>query len=143
MWPNPQFPADLVIFTEELLNKNLYFLCFVSRYFTKLVKDLFPLAIFSVFLDSLWRNVLLWISLLVGEINLIVCSADKIRKNFYNNNKCYWSAVRKYNTARAHLLYVQTIGIGSRYCIFISMSVLGLNQALGRLWWYYKTCYKR
>ena len=70
-------------------------------------------------------------------------SGQNQRKHFYNNNKCYSSAVRKYNTARAHLLYVQTIGIGSRYCIFISMSVLGLNQALGRLWRYYKTCYKR
>ena len=27
MWPNPQFRADLVIFTEEILNEKLYFLC--------------------------------------------------------------------------------------------------------------------
>ena len=27
MWPNPQFPADLVTFTEEILNRKLYFLC--------------------------------------------------------------------------------------------------------------------
>ena len=27
MWPNSQFPADLVTFTEEILNKKLYFLC--------------------------------------------------------------------------------------------------------------------
>ena len=26
MWPNPQFPADLVIFTEETLNGKLHFL---------------------------------------------------------------------------------------------------------------------
>ena len=26
MWPNPQFPADLVTFTEEILNKNFIFL---------------------------------------------------------------------------------------------------------------------
>ena len=25
MWPNPQFPADLVTFTEEILNKKLHF----------------------------------------------------------------------------------------------------------------------
>ena len=25
MWPNPQFPEDLVTFTEEILNKKLYF----------------------------------------------------------------------------------------------------------------------
>ena len=25
MWPNPQFPADLVTFTEEILNGKLHF----------------------------------------------------------------------------------------------------------------------
>ena len=27
MWPNPQFPPDLVTFTEEILNGKLHFLC--------------------------------------------------------------------------------------------------------------------
>ena len=27
MWPNPQFPADLATFTEEILNSKLHFLC--------------------------------------------------------------------------------------------------------------------
>ena len=27
MWPNPQFPADLITFTEEILNEKLHFLC--------------------------------------------------------------------------------------------------------------------
>ena len=27
MWPNPQFPADLVTFTGEILNGKLNFLC--------------------------------------------------------------------------------------------------------------------
>ena len=27
MWPNPQFPADLVLFIEEILNGKLHFLC--------------------------------------------------------------------------------------------------------------------
>ena len=27
MWPNPQFPADLVIITEEIFNEKLHFLC--------------------------------------------------------------------------------------------------------------------
>ena len=27
MWPNPQFPGDLVTFTEEIVNGKLYFLC--------------------------------------------------------------------------------------------------------------------
>ena len=31
MWPNPQKTADLVTFTEEILNGKLYFLCSVNR----------------------------------------------------------------------------------------------------------------
>ena len=27
MWPNPQFPADLVTYPEEILNGKLHFLC--------------------------------------------------------------------------------------------------------------------
>ena len=30
MWPNPQFPADLVTFTEEILYGKLQFFCSVS-----------------------------------------------------------------------------------------------------------------
>ena len=30
MWPNPQFPEDLVKFTEEIFNGKLYFLCSVA-----------------------------------------------------------------------------------------------------------------
>ena len=29
MWPNPQFPVDLVTFTKEILNGKLHFLCSV------------------------------------------------------------------------------------------------------------------
>ena len=31
MWPNPQFPAALVTFTEKVLNEKLYFLCSVLK----------------------------------------------------------------------------------------------------------------
>ena len=31
MWPNPQFPADLVTFTKEIFNGKLHFLCSVYR----------------------------------------------------------------------------------------------------------------
>ena len=30
MWPNSQFPADLVTFTDEILNGKLQFLCSVD-----------------------------------------------------------------------------------------------------------------
>ena len=31
MWPNPQFPADLVTFTKEILKWKLHFLCSVGQ----------------------------------------------------------------------------------------------------------------
>ena len=31
IWTNPQFPADLFTFTEEILNVKLHFLCSVRR----------------------------------------------------------------------------------------------------------------
>ena len=35
MWANPQFPADLVIFTEEILNGKLHFCAvFMITYYT-------------------------------------------------------------------------------------------------------------
>ena len=41
MWPNPHFPADLVTFTEEILNRKLHFLCSVlsvrGNFFEKLI----------------------------------------------------------------------------------------------------------
>ena len=27
MWPNPQFPPDLITFTEQIFNPKLHFLC--------------------------------------------------------------------------------------------------------------------
>ena len=31
MWPNTQFPSDVVTFTEEILNGKLHFLCSVDQ----------------------------------------------------------------------------------------------------------------
>ena len=36
MWPIPQFPVDLVTFTEEIPNGRLYFLCSVGYFFSLL-----------------------------------------------------------------------------------------------------------
>ena len=32
MWPYPQFPEDLITFTEEILNGRLHFLCIDSEF---------------------------------------------------------------------------------------------------------------
>ena len=37
MWPNPKETADLVPFTEEILNGKLHFLCSVGNYIFLLV----------------------------------------------------------------------------------------------------------
>ena len=37
MWTNPQFPADLVTFTKEILNGKLHFLCNVFSLYTKVM----------------------------------------------------------------------------------------------------------
>ena len=45
MWSNPQFPVDLVTFTEEILNGKLHFLCCdtwtLNRSFTVYTKTKF------------------------------------------------------------------------------------------------------
>ena len=38
MWPNPQETADLVTFTEEIINGKLHFLCSVIK-LTKICKE--------------------------------------------------------------------------------------------------------
>ena len=38
MWPNPQFPADLVTFTEEIVNRKLHF-CAMEQ------EHIFPLSV--------------------------------------------------------------------------------------------------
>ena len=50
MWPNPQFPADLVTFTEEILNGKMRFLS--SEY---VIED----TIKTVFMSNLFHDVLL------------------------------------------------------------------------------------
>ena len=49
MWPNPQESADLVTFTEEILNAELHFLCSGSlRYELSFNKDI------EDFLNRFW-----------------------------------------------------------------------------------------
>ena len=41
MWPNPQFPADVVTFTEEILNGKLHFLSNVNYLMSSFFHSLF------------------------------------------------------------------------------------------------------
>ena len=49
MWPNPQFPADLVTFTEEIVNGDLHFLCSVTVL-------IFRLPVFSQYPRMHWSD---------------------------------------------------------------------------------------
>ena len=59
MWPNPQIPADLVAFTEEILNEKLDFLCSAIY----LVNDMFN-----------WTFIFYYVQLAIDKS---VCSAMK------------------------------------------------------------------
>ena len=47
MWPNPQFPGDLVTFTKETLNRKLHFFC--ALVYAKIVRGW---KLFSIFLKK-------------------------------------------------------------------------------------------
>ena len=42
MWPNPQFPADLVTFTEEIFNVKLHFTNDINSHLTIKLKGACP-----------------------------------------------------------------------------------------------------
>ena len=53
MWPNPQFSADLAIFTEEILNGKLHFLCGDAMINVGLMK---PYAIVKFIVKQMFYN---------------------------------------------------------------------------------------
>ena len=53
MWPNPQLPADLVTFTEEILNGKLHFLCSGCYYMSIFYSMLFKAR--SQVWDNFWQ----------------------------------------------------------------------------------------
>ena len=80
MWPNPQFPADLVTFTEEILNGKLHFLYSVSS------KFLWPIQ--TLLADSL--------SELGGNLIIIV----------YNHTDSHHDSIFALNYIHFHLVYI-------------------------------------
>ena len=57
MWPNPKFPADLVTFTQKILNGNLLFLC--SHSFSKIYEQFLneqPLPFVNLSLSEPYRS---------------------------------------------------------------------------------------
>ena len=61
MWPNLQFPADLVTLTREILNGNLHFLC-SDRY---ILSSALEVLLLLQYLCSNWLSSMLFITLLL------------------------------------------------------------------------------
>ena len=52
MWPNPdQFPADLITFTEEILNGKLHFSCSEARDLRIILEVYGTLHTYGAYLD--------------------------------------------------------------------------------------------
>ena len=78
MWPNPQFPADLFTFTEEILNGKLHFLCsdisglrisrFCSREWNELGSYLWPLLLLRKTIFTLYHMYFFFVGFLVEDL---------------------------------------------------------------------------
>ena len=71
MWPNPQFPADLVKLTEEILNENLHFLCSGKWNFLKKILVFYKGTFRKKFLRSI--KIIIWSSL-IYHLLLYLCA---------------------------------------------------------------------
>ena len=92
MWPNPQFPAYLVTFTEEILNRKLYFLCSQIEFILQSVSLKFfeILLIYSnvvsmILEKSCWKKTYL-------EFLLICCCEFNVQI-FFNIFANFWESI--------------------------------------------------
>ena len=81
MWPNLKFPADLVTFTEEILNGKLLFLCHVRIRVLKIFRDCVSRPVALSFCDCLEAGVFPW-EWKKGNIVPINKKDDKTLKTF-------------------------------------------------------------
>ena len=90
MWPNPQFSADLVTFTEEILNGKYDFLCSGKCQLWNLFHsgDTFQYIFCMLVKKNLWilplRYVVLCLSLVLSVHLLLMFS-----QRFWNHKSCY------------------------------------------------------
>ena len=75
MWPNPQFSADLVTFTEEMLSGKLHFLCGDWGYEGLWILDIPGWKVYSVLLVVYRKNVTFYSEILRVDngVNNIFC----------------------------------------------------------------------
>ena len=66
MWPNPQFPADLVTFTEEILNGKLRILCSVKTITNPMERQIFDYSL-MLYRIQIHQGVSTWLM----QVNLL------------------------------------------------------------------------
>ena len=86
MWPNLKFPADLVTFTEEILNGKLLFLCHVRIRVLKIFRNCVSRTVALSFCDCLEAGVFPW-EWKKGNIVPINKKDDKTLKTSIITNK--------------------------------------------------------
>ena len=107
MWPNPQFPADLITYSEEIFNRKLHFLCSDDgnighklKHCNVIDRNLRPnclcyLGQCLITLMSEWLQLPLFFMLLVVILKKINCkvfmSSDSFVRNYHQISLLIWS----------------------------------------------------
>ena len=98
MWSNPQFPADLVTFTEKILNRKL-FLCVVYVVGTLTLRSVIPNSILSMLLlketlkhwnKSSWRLFLTQIISKLSVLHHLLARTCLSLSSVYGYTKYLW-----------------------------------------------------
>ena len=83
MWPNPQFPADLVTFTEVMLNGKLHFLC-SACFALKALIFYFSFCQLILLLKILYRD-----TLFAAPERYLLKSDDEENKTYLELSECH------------------------------------------------------
>ena len=108
MWPNPQFPADLVTFSEEIINGKLC--CFIqfvwreSKFRSYIIR-----VFFSELMDYTW---------LIFSCSYHCVKVVQIRIFFWSVISCIWTEYRDIRTEKT--LYLDTF---YEVCFFYLINV--------------------
>ena len=103
MRPNPQKNADLVAFTQEILNGKLHFFCSVTS--TNCFLNMLGIkqGKFQKFFEQI-KNLKLWkiqqINWDINQLSLHCVRSVQIRNFLWSVFSCFWSKYRKIRTRK-------------------------------------------
>ena len=118
MWPNPPFPADLVTFTEEILNGKLHFLCSVCPC---ILSNPHILRLISI---SLYTRIL---ASSYSRIHVCFLIFIYLFIYLFNNNKvnCLWVFYLYESQSSKYVLYTWQEHLGSFHCLILCLNLKG------------------